>query len=112
MSPNTIIPAVLLAAVATVVAHDAQTPFRFSSSSRIINDELYRKLSDILAKHKVPAGYALAVVRPDAATSVEFANWGNATEDGRLMASNVRHQYLPQFTDVSLTLARMSRSPP
>jgi hypothetical protein len=89
MSPRTIIPAVLLAAIVTVVADGAQTTLGVSSSPRIVNDELHRKLSDILAKHKVP-GYALAVVRPDAATPVEFANWGNATEDGRPMASNVR----------------------
>jgi hypothetical protein len=111
MSPRTIIPAVLLAAVATVIADGAQAPFGLSLSPRIINDELHRKLSDVLSKYKVP-GYALAVVRPDAATPVEFANWGNATEDGRLMASNVRDECLPRFTGVSLTLARMSRSPP
>jgi hypothetical protein len=102
MSLRTIIPAVLLAVVATAVADDAQKPLGVSSSSRIINDELHRKLSDILAKHKVP-GYALAVVRPDAATPVEFANWGNATEDGRPMASNVRILYLSSpFTGISL----------
>jgi hypothetical protein len=34
-------------------------------------------------------GHALAVVRPNTAMPVKFANWGNATEDGRPMASNV-----------------------
>jgi hypothetical protein len=76
------------AAAATVaVAGASQTPFT-AHDERVLTDELRQKVSSILGKHGV-VGHALAVVRPDAAMPVEFANWGNATEDGRPMASNV-----------------------
>jgi hypothetical protein len=75
------------AAAAVVVAGASQTPFTVHDG-RILTDELRREISNILAKHGV-VGHALAVVRPGTNEPVEFANWGNATEDGRPMASNV-----------------------
>jgi hypothetical protein len=77
----------LVFAVAAVVAGASQTPFT-AHDGRVLNDALHAKLSAVLAEHEV-VGYALAVVRPSASEPVEFANWGNATEDGRPMASNV-----------------------
>jgi hypothetical protein len=75
---------------ALVAAADpAQTPLRELPSDVVLTDALRRQIADVLARDKVP-GYVLALVRPDAATPVEYANWGNATEDGRPMASDVR----------------------
>jgi hypothetical protein len=81
----------LIFAVAAAVAGASQTPFA-THDGRVLTDTLHAKLSAVLAKHEV-VGYALVIVRPDAAVPVEFANWGNATEDGRPMASNVRNSH-------------------
>jgi hypothetical protein len=80
----------LVSALAAVVG-GSQTPFT-AHDGRVLTDTLHAKLSAVLAKHEV-VGYALAIVRPDAAVPVEFASWGNATEDGRPMASNVRNSH-------------------
>jgi hypothetical protein len=78
------------AATAVVVAGASQTPLGSTSAhrDRILTDELRQEISNILAKHGV-VGHALAVVRPGTSEPVEFANWGNATEGGRSMSSNV-----------------------
>jgi hypothetical protein len=81
----------LVSALAAVVVGASQTPFT-AQDGHVLTDTLHVKLSAVLAKHEV-VGYALAIVRPDAAVPVEFANWGNATEDGRPMASNVRSSH-------------------
>jgi hypothetical protein len=74
---------------ATAAADDTAQKSLAIDPDVVLTAELRHKLSGVLAKHGVP-GYALAVVRPSAAAPIEYANWGNATEDGRPMESNVR----------------------
>lgn len=83
----------ICALTTAIVAAQQQQPLAMRPDV-VLTDALRHKLSTVLAKHSVPVGYALAIVRPGADLPVEYANWGNATEDGRPMASNVRARVL------------------
>jgi hypothetical protein len=70
------------------LAAAAQTPrtaLREPCLDVVLTDALRRQIADVLARDKVP-GYALALVRPDAATPAEYANWGSAAEESNVCA--------------------------
>jgi CubicO group peptidase (beta-lactamase class C family) len=114
MARWTSLAALALAAVSAAAEDSTQIPLALGHGSGVVlTDALRAKLSGVLVKHGVP-GYALALVRPG---GIEFTNWGNATEDGRPMAPDVRCRPPPaqcvqvlMRTQTTITLASVSKA--
>lgn len=72
----------------------------------VITSEVNSQIAEMLKNSTVP-GYAVALVQLGANETVEYAAWGNRTEGGDVVKSDVRASYSHSVLGTSLTLLRI-----
>jgi hypothetical protein len=84
----------VVAATATLVLAE-QVPLQALDrhTGSVLDSKLRSKISTIVGKGGIP-GYSVAVFRAGAGDDVEYAQWGNRTEEGDSVAADVRRERL------------------